>query len=198
MKVNKIIFIIFVFLAFIFGYLVSKMVNLPGISVQKEVNPLHFISILTTLSVAIVVSIIFDQFKEKNKVGKSLFFKRIEDVIEITDKINSHIEREEIEYSIAVSMNKRLRSSMIFIFKALIEKNIIDNHQKDKIEKLLKDINNSMTNTPISPDGDNGHDLLKIENGIIKYSHQRSSQICSRIEVFKNELFNLQMAINDA
>jgi hypothetical protein len=118
-----------------------KVVDIPGIRVSGDINPLHFMSILTTVFVAVLVSIFFDQHKEKNKVGKGLFFKRIDDVLKIIDNIHEHIDKCEIEITAAASINKRLRSSISFIFSALENKKIVARSEKDKIERILKDIN---------------------------------------------------------
>lgn len=198
MKINKYLHIVLIIIVFTFGYIVSKIVNIPHFSIQKEINPIHLISILTTIFVAILISIIFDQHKERNKVGKGLFFDKIEDIYNILEKIHGLIETKKIDLSTATSSIKRLRSSIRFIFVALENKRIVATDHKNRIESILKDMNSAMTNTPIAETHSTANTPLSISDGVITYSQQRAAHISSQVEVLKNELFKLQMTINDA
>lgn len=194
---NKYLYPILSCVIFSFGYLMSKITNLPFFSIQKEINPLHLLSILTTILVAVLISIIFDQHKEKNKIGKSLFFKRINDIDFMLDKLHETLESSSIDLIHAISVNKRLRSAMTFVFIALKKNKIIVDTQKAQIDKYLKELNVSMTSTPVSSAETNSSPTIEIRAGLITYSDQRASQIGSQIEVLRNELFKLQMLIND-
>jgi hypothetical protein len=55
-----------------------------------------------------------------------------------------------------------------------------------------------MTNTPILAESKTDEPPLKVENGILIMNKKRSAQVIAQIEVLKNELFNLQMTVNDA
>ena len=53
--------IFFYFLLIVIGFILGKMVFIPGITMDLSINPLHLLSILTTIGIAVFVGMIYNK-----------------------------------------------------------------------------------------------------------------------------------------
>lgn len=138
---------------FCLGFVISKVVSIPGVYLSLEINPTHLISILATVFIALVLSIGFDFYKEKRKVEKGLIFQRLNETNEIIDKINEYVENGVVPTPVMNSSNKRLRSTISFIFEVMNKCEMETLIGAKEVDDLVKKILDLMTNTPAMEEG---------------------------------------------
>jgi len=178
----------------VIGILIGEMCIIPGLTIQKEINPVHAISIFTTILIAILVSIIFDKEKEKNNSEKQLIVNRINSALEIADLLHSKVAEKQIELSSAVSIIKRINITVSCIYKTLELVKLKVTPDKSECQGRIKDLNVSMTYTSVCDKGKPSPHIAVIK-GILTYSPQRVSELETQIEHLKNMLLELQVHI---
>ncbi len=181
-------------ISLIIGILIGKMCIIPGLTIQKDINPVHAISIFTTILIAILVSIIFDKEKEKNNSEKQLIVNRINSALEIADLLHYKVAEKQIELSSAVSMIKRINITVSCIYKTLELVKLRIAPDKSECQAKIKDLNNLMTYTSVCDKGKPSPHIAVVK-GLLTYSPQRVSELETQIEHLKNILLELQVHI---
>ena len=179
-------------LSAIIGALIIRMVDIPGIKIQKDINPLHALSIVLTLFVAIYISIIFDHKKEALKSIKQVLINRITSVNEIIDSLQIETATGCCEYSRVTSSIKRIFISISCILKICKLSKIEYNDLEEKIKVQSNTVKTLMTETPISA---SGNVEISVSEGKINYNPSRRSEIETAIEALKNIILDLQYKI---
>jgi hypothetical protein len=193
MKTNK-SWILLCFISCIIGILVGKILFIPGISIQHEINPVHALSVISTLFVAIVVSILFTQEKDKNKGKKEIVLNRVCAGFEICDSLHGRIIDNKIDHSHAVSVFKRIAIVTKCVFYACKTIGLTITMNEAKFNEQAKRLKDLMTNTPIIPD-DLTTPPIKITKGIIEYNSNRIAEIETELEKLRNMFLELQIDI---
>jgi hypothetical protein len=176
------------------GILVGKILFIPGISIQREINPVHALSIISTLFVAIVISILFAQEKDKNKGRKEIVLNRVCAGLEICDSLFGKINDNKIEHSQAVSIFKRIGIVTKCVFYACNKIELKLTMNEDKFNEQAKRVKDLMTNTPIIPENVNTPPI-KTTKGIVEYNSNRIAEIETELEKLRNMFLELQIDI---
>jgi hypothetical protein len=194
MKKNK-LWIILCVVTFVIGFLVAKMVSVPYLSMQKEINPLHALSIITTLFIAILVSIVYDREKEKQKNVKQLIINRICNAFELSDNLYLKL-IEQIEIITVSSSLKRINMIIECVHKLCERGDVQIKFEKSLFLEKVKSIRDLMTSTPVI-----GDDIvtavpqISVEKNSVKYSKGRIAEIEVQIDQLKNLFLELQITV---
>lgn len=180
---------------FLIGVIFGIFVDIPGITIDTKINPLHALSILVTLFIAVSISVVFQKNKDINNTANSIIIKRIDKIIEILDSLNELILEESIETTKGNSIPKRIHSSLKCVFDSLIENTINISIKFETIEEKHRKIKDLLTNTPAKTDSTDSPPV-KVENEKYVYNATRVSEISKNIEDLKNDLFKTQLEIN--
>lgn len=183
---------------FLIGFLIGKIFDIPGITIDTKLNPLHALSILVTLLIAIFISVLFQKNKDINNTANSIVIKRIDKIIEILDSLNELILDGSIETGKAPSISKRVYSSLKCVFASLTENNINISVDFKTVEDKNRKIKDLLTNTPALSDSSITlvSPPIKVEEKKYIYNADRISEIEKEIEDLKNDLFKAQLEVN--
>lgn len=196
MKINSILFGSVIMSVFVSGFIVGTCYYVPGIKFTNELNPLDALSIIVTIIIAVIVAMYFDVVKERRKAIQDITVTRINDINSLVNIFQEKVSRREIHYVEATSTLKRINTSLQLIFKVIGDKNITVNFTITEFQDVIKNINRLATDAfvvqcEIDPE-------IKIENNTVKYSAARAAEIETKVEVIKNKVFELQVALCSA
>jgi hypothetical protein len=180
---------------FFIGFILGKLIEVPFITIEKNINPLHALSILVTLLVALVISVFFQKNKDINNTANDIIIKRVDKIVDMLDILNESILEGSIEVIKAPAISKRIYSSLKCVNQSLIDYSISISATFDSIEQKHRLIKDLLTNTPAH----NGNDApmpVKVENEKYVYTSARISEIERNIEDLKNSLYKTQLEIN--
>lgn len=195
MKNRKICFYLFLLTVFFCGFIAGKTFDVPGLVIDKHINPLHAASILVTLLIALVITVFFQTNKDVNNIANGIIIKRIDKVIEIIDTLQDDVDIGSIATERAPSVVKRIHDSLKCIWTNINEQNIKVSTEFQSLEDETRKINDLLTNTPAkSPTGSISPVLVK--SGKYLYNPARTSEIGKHIECLKNNLFKTQLEVN--
>ena len=133
---------------FFLGFIVSKAFDVPGITIDTNINPLHALSIIVTLLIALLITVYFQTNKEVNNVANGIIIKRIDKIIDIIDSLHDSIIEENITTSSAPSTVKRIHTSLKYISTSLSDQEIKVSVEFNDLEIETRKINDLLTNTP--------------------------------------------------
>ncbi len=176
------------------GFIIGKIVFIPGISVQHEINPVHLISVISPIFVAVVISIIFAKERDNIKEIKGLILQRSCSVLDICESVHQYILNRQIAFSTAVSLLKKLSINTKCIFATCKETKIQLSKSESDLINQIKNINNLMTNTPVGPE-DESVQPVRVEENIIHYEKNRVSEIELDLDKLQSMVLSLQVDI---
>jgi len=179
-----------------FGFLIGKMVAVPELTIDTKINPLHALSILVTLIVALVISLFFEREKEKNRVAISLIIKRIDKAAEMIDSLYLSVMENQIKQNSAYSLPKRIHNSLKCVWDMFGQYNMNVEVEFSELEVILREVKSLMTNTPINGGSSGEHPPIKVEDNNIIYSDARVAEIGIYIEKIQNKLYKTQHEVN--
>lgn len=186
------------FLTFGAGSLFGKMLHFNIFTFSREINPVHAISVISTVFVALFVAVLIDRNKSRDRCEKELFLKRIDAIIAIAECLHDRISGQKILFVEATTRLKRMKSSVKCVYTSFTTASRRIGVEEKQIKDILKELNTLMTMTPIkSGVGAPRDDSISIKNGIVTYSVTRSAAIEVQIEAFKDVLFKMQVDINN-
>lgn len=196
-KLRMIGWIVLFCLIWVIGVLCGKLITVPGVAISKEVNPLHGVSILSSIFIAIYIALILDKHKECKKIQRELVFRRIDEIYENIASLYLKLENKSINLTEANLVSKRIWTLFDSLKKLIEMSNICSIKGFDSsFREKHKELKNLMTNTPIDP---TEYDCppIKVEDGIVKYSQSRVQEIESCIDSLKSCIFELQITITN-
>lgn len=131
----------------IIGYLLSKCIFPGPITWEKELSPLHALSIVSSILIAVIISMFFNTRQDKVKIKKTFYNERINKLEKYLLEYSKLFENSEIIESRINFLNKKigmfrteletLKNIPTFINKesiAICLESIKENH--DKLRKL--------------------------------------------------------------
>lgn len=183
-----------VFCTLAIGYLLGKIVHVPGYSLQKEISPVHAATAITPFLAAILISLWFNRESDKRKAEKSILLKRLDSGLELIDDIHEGIFAGNIELLRINTRNKRLNTIMrlIFIQLRLIRMNM---GSIDIIEQQISEIHILMTNTPVQGGTAATNPPVRISRNVVYYNEARAAELEVKVDALKNSILKLQMEI---
>lgn len=94
------------------GFFAGKLHFLPGdVVIDKNINPMHALSIFVTLFIAILITVFFQTKKEINNTENEIIIKRIDKIIEIIDCLYDSVCSGKVAVSQAPALVKRIHVS---------------------------------------------------------------------------------------
>jgi hypothetical protein len=189
---NPVIFII----GIASGIIVNEFyANWPLITLNKSISLTHVILILINVSLAFIFSYYLTRkWNTSNKVNDVLINKILLSLQDL-EVLISDVENGKLTL---VKINSRLKRTSIAITQLVLEIKTRKTSKKESIEELntqIKAIKKSMTYTDIVSEATVGEKEIEITDGKVKYSENRIAQITTEIEIFKTNLFKIQLLI---
>ena len=181
------------------GILIGKFIAFPHFEISKSIDLVNIASIVVTVLIAVLITVFFDKRKSDNRIEKDLILRRIENVYEITNKLQKESISGEIPYSEAATSVKRISTSMLSIYRT-VEKcqfNIKDDI-KGSIKDSISELRDVLTDTPRMTDNQiESSDLpIEVKDGIVRYNRQRINQIEAKFDSLKDCFLELEIRVN--
>lgn len=177
------------------GCLVGKLVSVPGVTMGREINPVHALSILCTLVVAVLVSIHLDRNKRRDSSQRDIYLKRIEAVSGVVEELYGRVIEGPIPYTAVTSRIKRIRASLNALLAPLAT--AIGNRDFEApLMNAIRELNEQMTKTDIAGSRGKLPKDISIKDNVITYSGTYKAQIESGLDVLRSRLFELQLLVN--
>ncbi len=193
MKISSIWFYIAILSALAAGFIVGTCYYMPGVEFEKELNPIDAVSLLVTVIIAIVVAMHFDIVKERRKGIQDIAASRINEIYGLINTLQDKVGSREIHLVEANSTLKRINTSLQLVFTVITEKNISVKYTVNEYQGAINEIKKLATDVPLIQG--TGEYIIKIEQNIVKYSASRAAEIEAKIEIVKNKVFELQVAL---
>lgn len=179
----------------IIGILIGKLCFIPGVTMGREINPVHALSILVSLLIACILAIWIDRHKEKNKTEKSLVIKRIDDSILILETIHEKLLSHSIGVVEVASLLKRLSMQINCLKKLVCTHSICRPDQFEKCINEISDFKALITSTPAVEEEPGIEPAVRAVDNIYHYSKNRIIEIETKVEILKNYTLELQMEV---
>lgn len=193
MKINSIWFYLAILSAIAAGFVVGTCYYIPGVEFEKELNPVDAVSLFVTVIIAVVVAMHFDIVKERRKGIQDIVASRINEIYSLINTLQDKVGNREIHLVEANSNIKRINTSLQLVFKIIENKKISIKYTIDEYQNIINEVKKLATDVPLIQ-GD-GEFKIKIEQNIIKYSASHAAEIEGKIEIIKNKVFELQVAL---
>lgn len=194
-KINKICNFILLITIFSLGFIASKIVDVPGITIETNINPLHLLSIIVTLFIALLITVYFQTHKEVNSSRNEILIKRIDSITDNIDSFYDTISTGIIPIELAPSTVKRIYQSLKYTWENFNAEGVSVSIEFNIIEKKTRIINNLLTNTPAIASNDPVPPVSTAENNYL-YNTARIAEIEKHIDDLKNNLFKVQLDVN--
>lgn len=192
MKSNKYISGSIYFIVFIFGFFGGKILSVPIITFDPSIRLSNLIQSLTTLSIAVFITLYFDKKKEIDKTLKKIIVDRVS-VIE--DDLLDLYSVCDIEKNVTLvkthSQMKSIRSNISSLFEVCKSKGISIVNETE-FTTLLRELNELYTMVPACQ---SVNPPIKVENEKYVYSADRIDQIQCKIERIQKAIFVFQINI---
>lgn len=204
LHMNKILWIanaIAYLFAFVTGFVVSKFIDLPSISINEKVDVVAVLQIVATFVAAFLVARVLDKQKQDDRIEKDLILKRIEDVYLRVEQNYVHVLDGKIEYAAAAAQIKRILTTVSSVMKLLEARKIsISERSANAVITNIRKLRDLLTDTPNIKEHEIAEARLSIQvkDGIIHLSKDRLIQIESEYEKIKDSILVLQLEINKA
>jgi len=183
----------------VFGYAISRFVNLPHFEVSKTIDISNVITLIVTAWLAILISTVFEKQNNDNRIEKNLIITRVDNVFDMAASLQLESNSGTIHLTEASSSIKRINSSLISIYKIVDKCQFsITDDIKERIKNNISDLRSFLTNTPVITDEElTSKDLpIKIKDSIVHYNKDRISQLEVKFDELKDLLLELQIEIN--
>jgi len=194
-RINKICDFILLITIFSLGFIVSKIIDVPGITIESNINPLHLLSIIITLFIALLITVYFQTNKEVNNSRNGILIKRIDNITDNIDLFYEIISTGTIPIELAPSTVKRIHQSLKYTWNNFEEEGVVVSIELKTIETITRMINNLLTNTPAIA-LDDPMPPISIDKNKYVYNAARISEIEKYIDDLKNNLFKIQLDVN--
>ena len=196
---TNILKVIFCLCLIVIGIVIGKFLNFQYFEISKEIDLVNITSIITTILLAILITLLFDKQKSDNRIEKDLILRRIDNIYAITNELQKESILGEIKYTEAASSIKRISTSIQSIYKTVNKCQFtIKEDIKTLIKNAISELRNILTDTPKITDKQiESSDLpIEVKDGIIKYNKERINQIEARFDTLKDCLLELEIRIN--
>lgn len=164
--------------------------------ISLQIDPVNFISLITTVLLAIYVTRELSTQNEEERVEKDLIIQDVRDFKKnIIKDIRRILNQATIEHSYVVERIKILRMSLNCIV-TLIRKHkyTTDEASLTKLENKIRDIKDLLTDTPMS--SSTGTPDISVSGGLIRLEPIRKEKIETTLAEINNDIFELVVEIN--
>ena len=201
MNKRTIIEIIVGVLLFMGGFLIKSWIEV-GIKFDGEVNILDAITLIVTIILGIYIAKILEKEVQDKRIEKDMYLAKIgeiENFIQEIEKLINNLHCSSINYKQIVNMEHRCRRKRNSIFQYIIGKANGKMRKQlseydNKLKADFKDLRQMLTQTSACDEAPK--DVI-VENDVVQYSLNRTSEILSTIESIENELLEVRVIINN-
>lgn len=183
----------------VIGFTLGRIFSVPGIEIDKQLNPIDILSIGVTIILTYFVSKILDKEKAISQFEKDLINKRFFELDELVNTTKAQVLSRSIPLPTATSFIKRFSLTLQNIC-SVIEKIGLDynKEQKEKLFINIRDLRNALTDTPFVNEDDlqNTNVPISVRDSIIQYNTNTVATIENKFEELKTNLFLFQLDFN--
>lgn len=158
------------------GFVCGSMINVPGLSLSRNLNPIHLISILSTVLVALILKTVVEDSRSKGRVRREFITKYIEMAQQRIDTISIELQDGAISCTKAPSLSKRVTRIARWINDALRSCKIAAPNSWNTVENHLRKLNDLLTSSPRRPISQAGLSI-HASDGKYRYSEARIQEI---------------------
>lgn len=175
------------------GILIGKIFYFPGITCELKLNPLHALSILTSLFLALVVSCFWAKLKENHKLCKDIFFHRLREILDRIEILKKNLKKQMNINEIIGPISDLQKIFARFENSMTISKTTVD-YKPEAFKEKTKSLRVLMTDTPIV--AENNDELpIVIEANIAQYSTTRYDEIEKKLREIEDYILELEFKI---
>ena len=196
---NRISTLVLFFTFIIFGFIISRYINIPHFQVSQNIDIANLLSILTTIWLAFFITNVLEKKNSDSRIEKDLIIARVAALYEIAETLQIELGTGKVALTEVASSIKRINTSLQSIYKIVTICNFdIEDDLKSNIKEILSDIRNTLTSTPsVKIEELENPDLpISVRESVIYYNRERVSEIEVKFDNLKNLLLELQIHIN--
>lgn len=184
----------------ILGVLIGKLLNLPYFELDKNINIIDLCSILATIFIGLYIAKKIQKDSADLNNEKEIFLNRFDKLISLFEEYRENLSSSNIDYVKIVSSIKNIILILYSIQKMGKHSEIKilrDAKCFDKIRKGCYKLRNLSTETSNTKNTSKDSDIFII-SGCVTYSQYRYSQIVRQIESIKDDLYMIELKINNS
>lgn len=175
------------------GILIGKILYFPGITCELKLNPLHGLSILTSLFLALVVSCFWAKLKENQKLCKDIFFHRLREILDGVETLKKNLQQQMNINEIIGPISDLQKVFSRFEDSIAISKTTVA-YKPEIFKEKIKGLRSLMTDTPIV--AENNDELpIVIEANIARYSPHRYGEIEKLLREIEDYILELEFKV---
>lgn len=196
MRLRNVLYIVLFFTLIAIGMFIGKWFEVPYITIDPKINLLHGLSLLSTLFIALAITLVFDTQKKRDSTLKEIMIKRIDKLVHALDDLQNEVSTGKVGLQFAVAFPKRLLGSVKYIWGAFLLNHIKVRVEEKNIVTTVRELRQLLTTTPTQAEKLLKNDLAVVDEDFLVYGAPRIAQIIAVIETLKNEFFSVQLSIN--
>ena len=176
------------------GYFCGKELDYTCFTLNDEISVVDILTLLVTIFLAIYVGHVIEKVNESSRTEKTLIISSIERLDNISRDVANNFISGKIEYQIAASGLKKIGTGIQRIKKRAEMLGWKTQDEFDEILKKHRQLRNLTTDTPSTDNNDSNE--IKVKQGMIEFSSNRTREIHNEFESFYLLLFELLIKIN--
>lgn len=181
------------------GFIIAKAIQFPYFEVDKSINVVDLSALVLTIFLAIYIPFHLDRKNSANRTEKDLILKKVEDVIELNDRLNEDLNQESIALFTITSRLKAIHRSTSSVFDLITKCSIgIPSDRKASFTNYHKEIREVLTKTPIDDPNapEPQRETTKVIDGNVYYPSSIKAQAEGIVGQIKDCLFQIQIDVN--
>lgn len=180
MKVSNVGIILIFIAAACLGYISNEFTTIPGLAFSNELDPLDALSILLSFIIVIYLSVIFERFKEGNRLKKDIVIKKCEDFFNYLDRIHSEISQSSVEINKITNGTKRIYESFESLCMLIKSAGFYCEAFNADFMREHRELRILATYTSAAPSTTDPE--IRVQNGAFIYSTSRINEITSTFD----------------
>ncbi len=193
-RISKLALIVLASVVLALGFLLGKLVSVPGLEVDKSISLTHAASILVTIVVAVVISVLIDGIKEQKKLTREVVIPMVDKLIIHVDNTKETLLKGSLPLATANSFGKKIIVPLSHVKNAVVAKNKTAIDLFDDLESMVKEIRVNLTETPQKNSNPSEHPVIVNPKLGYIYSDKRTDQIEVLLDNLNNNLLKLQLS----
>lgn len=196
-RINIVSIIIYV-LIFSLGSCFGKLLNWGYFVLSNEISIFDAFSLIVTIGLAIYIAKVIEKGVQDDRIEKDLFLNHLEQIEKPLLAIDDILDSQDALYSTIVGSFSKSNKEHYKFFKRVNDKSILRdkiriNSYEKQIDDNFKSLKPLLTDTPKNQT--ENKDIV-MENGTIKYSEGRKTEIHNALSEILDALFTIKIIIN--
>lgn len=160
----------------VLGVIINRTIDFPYFVIDKNINVIHLLSILTPIAVAIYINIIISKNNEQNSQSKKIFIDKLNEIENLIESFAEFIEVNSFDFYKFLSRKKQIIRSL----KLIKDHGILTEQEHIKYTTVLQEIDERVTTVRID---------VVIIDAKIKVNNAILSSITNDLDQLRSEIF---------